>query len=166
MDTTTYESLHEVLSSKEVWLLEIDRIMDMLDWHNPEDVQQSGREMADKVRCINVFILPLHREHNKNVWDNCAKILASKDDEELRPYVRDMMHWLEDMNWPGAYCILERLNRFERTDDFNWTVTTTVCDASRMPEKFWMRNLFRIKGVKFRFRVTRNGSKSPEKGGL
>ena len=147
--------------------MEIDRIMDMLDWHNPEEVRQLGREMADKVRCINVFILPFYKEyHTKSVWDNCAIILAGKSDEELRPYLVRLLEWLKDLNWPGAYCILERLNRFERTDYFNRAVTKTICYASRLPEKFWMMNLFRIKGVKFRFRVTRNESKSLKNGKL
>ena len=132
--------------------MEIDKIMDMLDWHNPDEIQRIGRENAKKIKCINVFILQGHREHNKNVWDNCAKILARRKDEELKPYLFELMRWLEDMNWPGSQCIFQRLNTYERTDYFYWVATTTVCIASRMPEHFWLINLMKMKRLRFRFR--------------
>ena len=32
-----------------------------------------------------------------------------KSDEELKPYLYLLFEWLQDLNWPGAYVIFERL---------------------------------------------------------
>ena len=56
--------------------MDIDRIMDLLDWNNPPEVQEEGRSLARSIRCINVFLQPMHPGHDKNVWDNCAIILS------------------------------------------------------------------------------------------
>ena len=45
----------------------------------------------------------------KHVWENCAKIFISKSDEELSPYYGALFEWLQDMNWPGAELIYDRL---------------------------------------------------------
>ena len=79
----------------------IDEIMDMLDWNNSIEVQEKGIELGGKVRCINVFLQPGHPGHCKNVWDNCAKILSQKSDETLKPYISNLLEWIEDSNWPG-----------------------------------------------------------------
>ncbi len=94
----------------------IDEIMDMLDWNNPEEIQAKGRKLAKHIRCINVFLQPGHEGHKKNVWDNCALILSERSDEELKPYMPELCRWLLDMNWPGAFCIWDRLLKFEDKD--------------------------------------------------
>lgn len=91
----------------------IDEIMDMLDWGNREETQKKGRELAEDIKSVNVFLQPLNQNHSKNVWDNCAKVLASRSDEELQPYVDRLIEWLSDMNWPGAWTILERFKSYK-----------------------------------------------------
>lgn len=93
-------------------MVNIDEIMKLIDWNQTDENQQKGIEMAKDVKCINAFILPLHANTNKNVWDNCAIILSKRTDEELRPYLSNLMEWLEDLNWPGSLTILERLNNY------------------------------------------------------
>ena len=95
-------------------MVNIDAIMALLDWNNSTEQQERGIELAKDVKCINVFLQPNQREYGKNVWDNCAKILSERSDAELSPYLVDLMRWLQDMNWPGAFCILERLRRMVR----------------------------------------------------
>ena len=51
----------------------------------------------------------LQQIESKSVWENCAKVLISKSDEELALYLVSMFMWLQDMNWPGAYLIYDRL---------------------------------------------------------
>ena len=78
--------------------MSIDEIMDMLDWNNDDHIQKEGRRLAANITCVNVFILPKHERHNKNVWLNCAMVLASREDEVLKPYLRDLIRWLIDEN--------------------------------------------------------------------
>lgn len=90
-------------------MYDINHIMDMLDWNNNEDIQNKGIILSKKIPDLTVFFQPNSEKHNKNVWDNCAKIISSKTDEELNPYLILMFEWLQDMNWPGAITIYNRL---------------------------------------------------------
>lgn len=122
-------------------MTDIDYIMELLDWNRTEEEQAKGRELARDVKSINVFLQP----NGKNLWDNCALILAERSDEELEPYLLNLMAWLEDMNWPGAFCILDRLNRYVDTSMFNWALKSSLELAKAMHAKIWRKNLKEIK---------------------
>ena len=72
------------LTDRDNCMVNIDYIMGLLDWNNPESMQEESRARAREVSCINVFIQPCDRKYNKNVWDNCALILSERSDEELQ----------------------------------------------------------------------------------
>lgn len=122
-------------------MTDIDYIMELLDWNRTEEEQAKGRELARDVKSINVFLQP----NGKNLWDNCALILAERSDEELEPYLLNLMAWLEDMNWPGAFCILDRLNRYADTSMFNWALKSSLELAKATHAKIWRKNLKEIK---------------------
>lgn len=122
----------------------IDEIMDTLDWNNPPEIQKRGRELAKDIRCINVFLQPRHPGYGKNVWDNCAIILSERSDEELRPYLRELFDWLLDMNWPGAYCIWDRLKRYKDKEWFNYVLDDCIKEAKSLGEEIWLSNLLEI----------------------
>lgn len=84
----------------------IDQIFEMLSWDNEEKIQAKGIEEAKKIKHLSVLIQPIE---SKAIWENCAKVLASKSDKELAGYLIDLFEWLQDMNWPGAEIIYERL---------------------------------------------------------
>ncbi len=90
----------------------IDDIMDLISWQNSTEEQEYGIEIAKKIENIDVFFFPSSNYHSKDLWENCAKIVASKSDEELEPYLGKMFEWLQDLNCPGATVILERLLKF------------------------------------------------------
>ena len=93
-------------------MADIAEIMDMIDWHMPSEIRIKGVSLARDTETIIPFIQPLTPEHNKNVWEGCAVIIAEKSDEDLKPYLVELLGWLQDMNWPGAFCILNRLQRY------------------------------------------------------
>ncbi len=117
----------------------IDKIYGMLSWNSNERVQSRGIKKAKKIKSLNVFILPLLPEGSKSVWENCAKVLYDKSDEELQIYLIHLFEWLQDMNWPGADLIFKRLVNVredmllpaykhcvllaEKTDDFPWKLS-------------------------------------------
>ena len=103
-----------------------EKIMDMLDWHMPSEIQAKGRALAMNMDTFIPFIQPLTPKHNKNVWDNCAAIIAEKKDEELKPYLTELLEWLQDMNWPGAFCILHRLQKYTDTNSISNAVNACV----------------------------------------
>lgn len=125
-------------------MVNIDYIMDLLDWDNSKEEQQLGIQLARTVRCINVFLQPSDKRNNKNVWDNCALILSEKSDEELSPYLIELMEWLQDMNWPGAFCIMERLKKYEKNHYFTTCLEICLKKARIMEYDFWEEVLKQI----------------------
>ena len=122
----------------------IDEIMDMLDWNNSFEIQKRGRELSKEIKCINVFVQPLHPEHNKNVWDNCAMILSERSDKELHPYLYQLLDWILDMNWPGAFCIWERLKEYGDMEWFNYVLSDCIKEAKMLGEEQWLSNLLKL----------------------
>ena len=122
-------------------LFDIDKIMDMIDCNNSIEIQEKGIELAKNVKCINVFILPEHLECSKNVWENCAKILANRTDKELQPYLIDILLWIEDMNWPGAIIIDDRLKKFHDMKMLSFAIKECVKRASETDNHIWLENL-------------------------
>ena len=104
---------------------DITEIMDMLDWHKLPEVQAKGIALARNTETILPFIQPLTPEHNKNVWENCAVIIAEKSDEKLRPYLAELLEWVQDMNWPGAFRIMDRLQKY--SDDASLCSAINTC---------------------------------------
>ena len=84
-------------------------IMEMLDWNKPAEIQSEGVSLAKNYGTLTPFVQPLTPEYNKNVWDNCALVLAESSDKALTPYLVELFEWLQDMNWPGAEVIFNRL---------------------------------------------------------
>lgn len=89
----------------------IDDIMNMLDWNRDPQTQEQGISLARQIKDLGVFLQPMGFG-SKAVWNNCAKILAEKTDDELEPYLVTLLEWLQDFNWPGTLIILERLKFF------------------------------------------------------
>lgn len=122
-------------------MVNIDYIMDLLDWNNSIEKQEQGIEMAKDVKCINVFLQPGSRFYGKNVWDNCAKILSARSNEELSPYMIELMEWLQDMNWPGAFCIFDRLKGMVNEQLFQYSYTICLKCARALDDETWESNL-------------------------
>lgn len=120
---------------------EIDFIMGLLDWNRPLKTQETGRNLAKAVENIQVFLQPCNQNYNKNVWDNCAQILTEKTDEELSAYLMELMHWLRDLTWPGAVCILNRLQQYEDTSFFRYALRTCLAYAAALDDCVWTQNL-------------------------
>lgn len=88
-------------------------IYSMLDEKNDQEIQSIGINFAMEMKDVDKFILPMHPHYNKNIWENCAKILEKKSDQELKPYLLEILEWLQDLNWPGVFTIIERLKKFD-----------------------------------------------------
>ena len=84
----------------------IDELLHMLSWDSSAELQEKGLAEAGKVEHLSVFLQPIE---SKSVWENCAKVFVEKSDLELERYLVDLFKWLQDMNWPGAVLIYNRL---------------------------------------------------------
>ena len=74
-------------------------------------VQNIGLSLANKVKDLNFLIMP---PAPPLVWENCAKALYEMSDDKLEKYLPSLLEWLQDLNWPGALVISDRLKIFSR----------------------------------------------------
>ena len=119
----------------------IDELFDMLSWDSDEDTQKKGIELAKDVKCYSIFLQPHGLQHSKDVWENCAKILYNFPDETLQYLSLGMLEWLEDINWPGAEIILDRLIKFTDTSWLAGWISTCVKRALVCDQQHWLGNM-------------------------
>lgn len=81
----------------------------MLHWRSPYGMQLKGMKLAKELDDISPLIQPLP---HVSVWDGCARVLYEMSDEILEPHLIKLMEWIQDLNWPGATIILDRLKIF------------------------------------------------------
>ena len=117
-------------------MTDIDNILNMLDWHMPQETQLQGRFLANKLETFVPFIQPLTPKHNKNVWENCAIIISQKTDEELFPYLIKLFEWIQDLNWPGAYLIYDRLFSIQN-DKLFFSFEYALRKSKETQDKVW-----------------------------
>ena len=123
----------------------ITEILDMLDWHMSPEIQSKGISLGKKLESIVPFIQPQTLEHNKNVWDNCAKIIAYKADKDLQPHLIELLEWLQDMNWPGSFCILDRLKKYSNDNLIHDAINACIKKAKCYNDEIWANNLLLLK---------------------
>ena len=122
-------------------MVDITEIMDMLDWHMSSEIQIEGISLARNIETIIPFIQPLTPKHNKNVWENCAVIISERSDEEIKPHLPEVLEWLQDMNWPGAFCILNRLKEMVNEQLFQHSYAICLKCAKALDDEVWESNL-------------------------
>lgn len=98
---------------------EIDTIYDLFIWssdYNEDEYRkrvQQGIELAASIKNLYPFIQPivLPCEKSKSTWEGCAMVVSLRNDKQLKPYLHLLFEWLQDMNWPGAWIIFDRLSK-------------------------------------------------------
>ncbi len=119
----------------------IDDLFDMLSWNSDEETQKIGIELAASIKCYSVFLQPHGMSHSKDIWENCAKILAKYPDETLEYCSRGLLEWLQDMNWPGSEIVLKRLVDFQDTRMLSLFVVRCVKEALACDDQIWLGNM-------------------------
>ncbi len=97
----------------------IDELYNLFMWDNQlsdeenEAKAQKGIDAAKQIKNLFPFIQPIivPPEKSKSVWEPCAKVVSMRSDEELQPFMFQLLEWIADPNWPGALIIYERLTQ-------------------------------------------------------
>lgn len=110
-------------------MTDINNIYKMLDCQNTVEEQLDGIKQAQKITDLSLLIQP---PANPSVWEQCAKIIYEKSDAELEPYLDKLLEWLQDLNWPGALTISERLKNFSG-EKLKESLESVVEKADQMP---------------------------------
>lgn len=116
---------------------QLEEIFELLDWNNSEEDQAVGVALAKQLDDFSPLFQPLTERYNKNVWDNCAVVLATKTDEQLFPFAEQLFEWTTDLNWPGAATILERIKRISSGDTFLSAALAAVRQAEAEDDTSW-----------------------------
>ena len=99
-----------------------------------------GINEAKKYKYLHPFILPIIPEKSKCIWEPCARVIALKTDDELKPYLYLLFEWLQDLNWPGAYTIFDRLLKMPYSllkDELNYSKLR----AEKEKDELWLMAL-------------------------
>lgn len=78
-----------------------------LDWNYSVEVQEIA--INNILIDVDFNIEPLTTMLDKNCMRNCAIIFSRLSDERLEPYIDNLLEWLQDMCWPGAVGVFNRL---------------------------------------------------------
>ena len=119
---------------------DITNIYRLIDWNSPIEDQKKGILYAQEIKDISCFIQPMDCQYNKSIWENCAMIISHRTNEELEPYIIPLLEWLQDMNWPGANIICERLKKISIDFIFK-PMSYVIMRASEKDDKEWLYNL-------------------------
>lgn len=93
-------------------MYDINEIYRMLNWKSRYGDQLQGIKAARDLDDLSSLILPCANGESKSMWENCARALYEISDERLESYLPSLLEWLQDLNWPGALIILDRLKIF------------------------------------------------------
>lgn len=114
--------------------MDINRIFEMLNEDNPEEIQNQGIEEAKKIKYLSVLFQPVE---DKWAWENCAKVICSKTDEVLEEYLFWLFDWLQDANWPGFFTIYNRMKQM-RADAILSMYVYTIRKALKIKDENWL----------------------------
>lgn len=84
----------------------------MLNSQSRFDDQLQGIKLAKNLDDLSLLVLPYANGESKGLWENCARALYEISDERLEKHLPSLLEWLQDLNWPGALIILDRLKKF------------------------------------------------------
>ena len=126
--------------------VDIDTLYEMLDEEQPIEIQEAALREARKIKSLSVFMQPVEY---KLSWKNCAKVICEKTDKELNSYKYEMLEWLQDLNWPGAFLIMERLEKMNPQLLLNATIYA-VKQALLLKDNEWLTYMsYLLKNKKF-----------------
>lgn len=124
----------------------LDEIYESFIWDSSytdeeyESKISAGINEAKSYKYLYPFIQPIIPEGPKCIWEPCARVIALKTDDELKPYLPLLFEWLQDLNWPGAFTIFDRLLKMPYSllkDDLNHCKLR----AEEEKDKLWLMAL-------------------------
>lgn len=77
--------------------------------------------------------------HGKNYWDGFAAVLVARGLPKINDVKADMLHWLEDINWPGNALIIIFVK--QNLSEFLTEIFSALKKAYNNKDVIWFENL-------------------------
>ena len=120
-------------------------IYELLDWNSSQEMQEKGILLASQVKELSLLLQPCFEKYNKNIWENCAIVVSQKTDDVLIPYLLQLLEWVQDLNWPGAIIIYNRLLTFNNHICLNEAINSSLIRAQTVGDAIWQETLLSIR---------------------
>ena len=118
----------------------IDEIFEMLNIKNEKNIQQKGIKEGKKIEYMSILFRPVETQ---DIWENCAKIITSKDKEVVSKYYYELLHWLENANWPGYNIVIEYMKKISKLELYK-IYGVCIKEAQRERKIEWLNNLISL----------------------
>lgn len=123
----------------------IDELYNLFMWDNQlsneenEIKVQKGIDATKEIKNLYPFIQPIvvPPEESKSVWEPCAKVVAMRSDEELLPFMFLLLKWVQDLNWPGALIIYDRITQIPYSS-IEFAFKYTRLEAEQTNDSCWL----------------------------
>ena len=100
-------------------MVDIDYVMELMDWNNSIEDQKKGVELARNIKCLNAFLQP-GAPYGKSVWENCAKVLAERTNKELVSCLHGMLDTGYEL--AGSFLHIRTPEEFEKNSRISMLV--------------------------------------------
>lgn len=120
-----------------------EALLRQMDWNQPEKIQQMAVERAKVDSELAFWIQP---GYFKITWENCAEVVSCHTDEELVPYLMQLLEWLQDLNWPGAVRIQQRLRQM-KSELLRPSLKEAMRKAEMQGEEQWLEWLTELANI-------------------
>ncbi len=118
-----------------------EELLKMLSYKNTIEIQEKGIRLASEIKWLGHLFQPTIGGESKSLWENCALVLSKKTDEQLCPWLIDCFIWLQDMNWPGAEIIADRLKIMRDTENYEYNKEKAIKIAEITNDEEWIENI-------------------------
>lgn len=118
-----------------------EEIIKMLSWNSTTEIQENGIKLASELKWLGHLFQPSIGNESKSLWKNCALVISKKTDEQLNPWLIDCFIWLQDINWPGAEMIANRLKIMENTENYQYNKEKAIKIAEITNDDEWVENI-------------------------
>ena len=109
-----------------------------LSWNMPDSIQQ---EAIERLVSIDDEDMPqLLQPISKFCWENAAKVIRKIGYPRINPITSGLLEWIADMNWPGAWIIMEILEEGEPKNLVK-SIEEAIIKAYGDEDDMWMTSL-------------------------
>lgn len=115
--------------------------IDDLSWYKDTATQTKAIEYLSNRNELDLekLVLPIA----KSYWENASIVLCSYCDDKLVEILPELLVWLQDINWPGALRINNRISLIDKSKTMS-CILDTMNEAVQLNDEMWICSLTKL----------------------